>query len=374
MKRKVARGFAVGIASGIATAALFELARSRGGKGRLIDWDAIRDLAAERLGREGATLTPPRRRKLEAEYARLAAEMQEPLFDVVGGPRDLSLPRFGAIGRIEWVDVNLETLRRVLEPILESSELPDSRLVDLGRAGVDRYTAVLLAFLAQRVLGQFDPQLMGHEPVEMREHALYLVEPNVEKWEREAKLPGDDLRRWLILHESTHAWQFAAHPWLADYMNEALRELLDLAAGGSSPAARVMALTVGLPAQWRLVRRMQATMSLIEGYSNLVMNLAGRKVLPAFEQLEEAYRRRSGERSALEVLFWRVTGLELKLQQYERGEAFSRAIYNRHGMQVLNLAWESPEALPQPGELERPEAWVARVTGSARPVRRPATA
>ena len=46
-------------------------------------------------------------------------------------------------------------------------------------------------------------------------------------WQQHAKLPDEDLRRWLILHEMTHAWQFAAHPWLRRYMEESMRELID---------------------------------------------------------------------------------------------------------------------------------------------------
>jgi len=122
------------------------------------------------------------------------------------------------------------------------------------------------------------------------------------------------------------------------------------------------------------VRRMQATMSLVEGYGNLVMNLVGRRLLTGFDQLEAAYRRRSRRRSALEMLFWRLTGLELKLQQYRLGEAFSRAIHDRHGMAVLNRAWESPSTLPRPEELRDPDRWYRRVVLGEAPGAQPAAA
>jgi putative hydrolase len=161
----------------------------------------------------------------------------------------------------------------------------------------------------------------------------------------------------------THAWQFAAHPWLRGHLNSMLAEVLALAGdSGREPFARLMSMTVGLPRQWRTVRRMQATMSLVEGYSNLVMNLAGRRLLRRFDDLEEAYRRRSAQRGVLESLFWKVTGLDLKLQQYERGERFARAIHDRHGMEALNRAWESPEHLPRLHELDDPEEWYRRVS------------
>jgi coenzyme F420 biosynthesis associated uncharacterized protein len=212
---------------------------------------------------------------------------------------------------------------------------------------------------------------MGREPVGAT--GLYLVEPNIAQWEAEAEVPGEDLRRWLILHESTHAWQFQAHPWLVTHLNGALEELLAVATHRRQGPARLISLTVGLPSQWATVRRLQATMSLIEGYSNLVMGLAGRRMLASYDALDAAYRKRSEQKSPLEVLFWKLTGLDLKLEQYRSGEAFSRAVYDAHGMRVLNLAWEMEANLPRPEELARPEKWVARVTGAA-PGRRRALA
>jgi putative hydrolase len=102
-------------------------------------------------------------------------------------------------------------------------------------------------------------------------------------------------------------------------------------------------------------------MSLIEGYSNLVMNELGAKLLPGFDQLEDAYRRRSSSKSVLDQLIWKLTGLDLKLQQYRRGEAFAKAIYDAHGMKVLNLVWQSPDQMPRLEELGDPERWYRRV-------------
>jgi putative hydrolase len=127
-----------------------------------------------------------------------------------------------------------------------------------------------------------------------------------------------------------------------------------------------------LPAQWRVMRQIQGTMSVVEGYSNLVMNQLGVRLLPGFERLERAYRERSSGKSALEVVIWKLTGLDLKLEQYRSGEAFCRAIYDEHGMNVLNRVWDGPESMPTLRELSNPAAWHRRV--SAGPVQRRATA
>jgi coenzyme F420 biosynthesis associated uncharacterized protein len=190
---------------------------------------------------------------------------------------------------------------------------------------------------------------------------LYLVETNVEEWGGRAELPGEDLRRWLILHEMTHAWQFAAHPWLKDYMESSMRLLLESATKAGPAATRVAAFAGVLPAQWRVMRQMQGTMSFVEGYSNLVMNELGSKTLAGFDRLEEAYHARGRSRSVVEILIWRLTGLDLKLQQYQKGEAFAKAIHDAYGMDVLNRAWNGANSMPNLDELADPERWYRRI-------------
>jgi coenzyme F420 biosynthesis associated uncharacterized protein len=341
-----------------------EALRPRGGPGRLLDWDDIRRRAKSRLRAED-TMPASRGATLERKYAKLAAEVQPALLETVGGlPDGVRLPPFEALDRSTWVDLNLQIMARTLDPVLSQNLVPNNRLVDAGRMGLDRYVALILAFLSHKVLGQYDPQLLGREEIEPP--ALYLVEPNIAAWEAEADLPGDDLRRWLILHELTHAWQFAANPWLREHLNEMLERILGtMARRDLSSVSRIFGLAVGLPEQWAVVRQMQSTMTVVEGYGNFVMNRAGRRLLPSFEQLEEAYRRRTGTRSALEVLFLKLTGLDLKMQQYSRGETFCQAVYERWGMEGLNRVWESADHMPTATELDDPDAWWRRVGARA---------
>jgi coenzyme F420 biosynthesis associated uncharacterized protein len=331
----------------------------------LVDWDEVRGVACARLDEQAASATSLAAAR--KRYRAMATTLEQPLLDFVGGlPPGVELPRFEAVDREGWLELNLVILRRVIDPVLEAGRVPNSLMVEVGRAGVDRYVGFMLGFLGRRVLGQFDPQLLGAEPV--ANEGLYLVETNIEEWAQKADLPGEDLRRWLILHEMTHAWQFAAHPWLKADMEKSIQVLLETTTKKGSPAARIAAFAGVLPAQWRVMRRVQGTMSLVEGYSNLVMNELGARLLPGFERLEKAYRARSAGKSVLEQLIWKLSGLDLKLQQYRHGEAFARAVYDEHGMKVLNLAWQGPETMPRLEELANPEKWYRRVAvGSSRP-------
>ena len=356
--RSVRSAAVFGLLAGLATVAVAEAVRPRGGTGVLIDWEDVRSRARSWLAPSSTPSVDLA--GAERQYRLMAAQLQGPLLGFVGPlPSGVSLPEFSALDRAAWLDVNLAILRRVVDPIIEKGRLPNSLVVEAGRAGLDNYVAFLLSFLGRRVLGQYDPQLLGTEP--MSPDGLYLVETNVEEWGAKAGLPGEDLRRWLILHEMTHAWQFAAHPWLKDYMESSVRVLLESATKSGPAAARVAAFAGVLPSQWRVMRQMQGIMSFVEGYSNLVMNELGSKTLPAFSQLEEAYRARGRSRSVVEILIWRLTGLDLKLQQYQKGEAFAKSIYDAHGMDVLNGAWAGADAMPNLEELADPEKWYRRV-------------
>lgn len=358
MRYRVGRTAVYGAVLGLVTAAVAEAVRPRGGSTLLLDWDQVRRTASVRLG------SPAVDRAALASaakgYRSLASKLERPMLDFVGAlPEGASLPKFEALDREGWLDLNLGIFRRVVDPVLESGRMPNSLIVEVGRAGVNRYVGYMLAFLGRRVLGQYDPQLLGAEPA--GGEGLYLVETNVAEWQRVAGLPEDDLRRWLILHEMTHAWQFAAHPWLRPFMEQSMQDLVDAVTKKGHPAARVAAFAGVLPAQWRAMRRAQAVMSVVEGYSNIVMNELGAKLLPGFDKLEQAYRERSSGKGALELLIWKLTGLELKLQQYKRGEAFCRAVFDEHGLAVLNRVWDGPGSMPTLSELGNARAWYRRV-------------
>ena len=119
-------------------------------------------------------------------------------------------------------------------------------------------------------------------------------------------------------------------------------------------------MTIGVGQQWKAIAKMQAVMSLLEGYCNLVMNDIGRKELPHFALLEGAYRRRQEQRTALEKAFLRLTGLEMKMRQYVIGEKFCRDVRDAGGQELLSRVWEGPDWLPTMAEIQRPQLFIDR--------------
>jgi len=358
---------AMGAAAAISARAFFRSGSSTDQR-KLVDWDAVRRVAIQRSGeREGAPSLKDAAR-LSAEYDEIAHELAPLLAEVCGAiPTDY--PRFVALDRRGFIDANLIIVRRLLDPVEQlRANLPDSRATQAMRRLTDRYVGELFGLMARRVLGQYDPVLMLGPMAEGTSDApsLYLVEPNIAAFQRDHKLPGKALRRWLILHELTHAWQFQSHSWLGEYITSQMREMLlsgIAAADGSALHNREMLqrLPDTVRAQLRGVSRLQAVMSVLEGYSNFVMHSVGRHHIKDADKLEEAAHRRRSQRTMLERLVLMVTGLEMKMRQYEIGERFAKRVTERAGLDTLNRVWEGPETLPTMDELRRPDRWLARI-------------
>jgi coenzyme F420 biosynthesis associated uncharacterized protein len=188
------------------------------------------------------------------------------------------------------------------------------------------------------------------------------------------RLPLDQFRTFIALHEATHAFEFEAYPWLREHFSALVADTVEqLAADSGGIGARLrsaMARRGGhwlermmTPRQLETFQRTQALMSLLEGYSNHVMNAAGERLLPGFGQIHDRFERRNENRGALERAILRLTGLDLKMEQYEAGERFVVAVQAARDRAFLNRVWEGPGMLPTLAEIREPSRWIARVEG-----------
>ena len=82
------------------------------------------------------------------------------------------------------------------------------------------------------------------------------------------------------------------------------------------------------------------------------MDATGADVLPDLERLRGALERRRRDRPPVVRVLEKLLGLEMKMRQYEAGKRFCDAVVERGGVEALNRAWSSPEALPTWEELE----------------------
>jgi coenzyme F420 biosynthesis associated uncharacterized protein len=232
--------------------------------------------------------------------------------------------------------------------------------------------------MGQKVLGQYDLALVS---AETRDGRLMFVEENIRATARSLELPLEPFRTWIALHETTHAFEFEAHPWLRPYLAERLERQLALFSRDASTLGRDAIRAVGRalrgdgegehwmerlmgPEQRRLFRETQAVMSLLEGFSDYVMDEVGRDLVPDVERISARFHERRERRSPFERAIMRLTGMDLKLEQYKKGERFVRAVAASGGSAALRRLWDGPETLPQHGEIDEPSRWIERVLRS----------
>jgi coenzyme F420 biosynthesis associated uncharacterized protein len=372
-----------------------------------MDTDTIDWGAAQRIG-ELIAGSPPRGGVLAGPIEPLAHDFAGRVSDYTGLPLPAELPPLEVVDRPAWIAANLKTMRPLLDPL--------TARIDSGGGGgitgllsgplrsasgflLGAQVGALTGVLSQRVLGQYDLALLDAS-VPPR---LLLLAPNLAQAARNLGVDRDELVLWVTIHEVTHAVQFSGAPWLRDYLGGMLRELIDslqVTLGGRSAGedgakeggqrvggwipnlggrmgrrlpdqndlrellerarrGELLRITLG-DERWRLVERMQSTMSLIEGHAEHTMDAVGADVLPSLPRLRAAMTRRRESRGLPWRVLERLLGLELKLRQYELGKRFCDAVVQAEGPQALTRAWSGPEMLPTTAELEAPKLWLAR--------------
>ena len=278
-----------------------------------------------------------------------------------------------AVGRSEWAEANLTTMRATLDPLLE--RLGTGPLQTAGGMLVGVEAGGVVGFMGRSVLGQYELALLDPE----RPPRLLLVAPNLREAARTFDADEAELLEWVVFHEITHAVQFSGVDWLREHVAGLLRELLASVTVEVDPSALLKLPNMqDLRGLWESVRegglvhavageqrgaiidRLQAVMAVIEGHAEHVMDAAGAAVLPSLPKLREALEKRRRDKPPLVKLLERLLGLDLKLRQYVVGKRFCDAVVRDWGIEGLNRAWSAPENLPTLSELDDPAAWVRR--------------
>jgi coenzyme F420 biosynthesis associated uncharacterized protein len=380
-------GFLVGSALG-AAATLIGRRAERSARRGLVDWPAAERIAVERLRRAPGTLSADELRAAEPAYAEAMARIVPRLSTALGTDLPGVVERAGVVDRAGWVHANVRTFASLIGHI--EGELLDQVMPaggGLGKAAMaiaNRYVTTrqlgfLLGFMGQKVLGQYDLALLSAEATPGR---LLFVEENIRVTASALGVPLGPFRTWIALHETTHAFEFEAHPWLRPYIAERLERQLSLFSRDASSLGREAMRAIGRTLRgeaggehWMerlmgeeqrgLFRETQAVMSLLEGFSDYVMDEVGRDIVPDVEAISARFHERRERRTPFERAILRLTGMDLKLEQYKKGAQFVRALADAAGPAALRRLWESPETLPRHGEVDEPARWLARVMPEA---------
>jgi coenzyme F420 biosynthesis associated uncharacterized protein len=354
----------------------------------VIDWEQARSIAINM--NRGHTLTSVERDRLDAYYRELGERCVPIVSEFTGSVLPNPLDQTYAFDRVDWINANLDAFKTMFAPIEALSETHEGKRSvgaalwgGFNRTIISGEVGLLLGYLARRVLGQYDLALLGREPV--TNGKLYYVEPNIRLVETTLGMPQEEFRMWLALHETTHAFEFEAHPWVRGHFNalleryfEFFREDVDQLKHGMrgikifvdrartrnrDDGSWIEALMV--PEQRALFSEMQALMCMVEGYSNYVMNGVGKQLLPNFAGIAKRFEQRQRKRGVAEQLFARLTGLDMKMEQYRLGERFIDQIAATRGHDAVKRIWEGPANLPTMAEIREPQAWIERVLDAA---------
>ncbi|CAN5862012.1 zinc-dependent metalloprotease [soil metagenome] len=338
----------------------------------MISWGGVRTIAVTLASRTENASVPE-----SFDYEDAVQRALDPLSNFTGIelPRSVTDERqLRVTDREEWIDFNIEGFGALMEPILKRASDGASDLTwALGGVTLTAQMGLLLGFLSARVLGQYDtgPLLARRRSEEPGK--VFFLDGNIVSAAGRIGVPVDGLRLWIVLHEMTHALQFEGYPWLRNHLGELLESLIQPLADRLGVRETIRRLRTNLQTGGRSVElmmnaeqranfdQMQATMALIEGYSDYVMHHVGSALVPNYEYLSRRMASSRAHRPPLETAIFRITGLDMKLEQYRLGEKFADAVARRRGISGLNRVWEKPANLPTLDEIRDPGLWLARV-------------
>jgi coenzyme F420 biosynthesis associated uncharacterized protein len=369
----------------------------------LVDWDLAARVGRRVAGGVELEVRPAWSRQL----TELSTTADQAVAEFTGLGGELPPPLAVPLDRGQWVEANLATLRRVLKPLAEkvatrrawraSGPVPSAmrsstRLLTGAEAGT------LLGYVGQRVLGQYDlpvPRPNGSTPAASSsvaavvangggparadgEGTVWYVVPNIVAAERRHGFRPAHFRLWIALHETAHRRQFRGVPWLAGHVQGLLDEYLGsvqvdeeglrrIAHRAQELARRILGgervdlldLLVS-PEQRGTLNRVQATMTLLEGHGEFVMDQVGARLVPGHDRMRQTLHERRQSAGPGARLLQELLGLRQKLDQYSQGEAFVRRLHQRGGMAAVNHVFSAPSALPTLDEVRDPDGYLAR--------------
>ena len=355
----------------------------------MVDWGLASRVAA------GALILKPapasyRSSRLQAQFDELTAKAELLVTESTGLHSAHGQARAKVTDRPGWAAANVRSMERLVGPAL--SEMQQKRGAKLGgpslaigRSIAGTQLGLMLAYMATRVLGQYD-LLIDDESPEDQDLVSY-VGPNIVGVETQYGFAPSQFRLWLALHEVTHRLQFTAVPWLRDHFVGLVSELLGPLSGDPTGFAEVVkrvatevragrngsgngdaagAGVVGMlatPEQRVALSKITGMMSLLEGHGDVTMNRAGASEVPGAEHFARVLHQRRSQAKGLTKLMSKLLGLDAKMRQYAEGEQFVESVEAAGGAPLMARVWEGPEWLPTLEEVREPALWVARAGG-----------
>lgn len=194
------------------------------------------------------------------------------------------------------------------------------------------------------------------------------------------------VRLFLAVRELARVRLFADVPWLASQLLAGVRDYargiridtdaIEASLGSmdlsdlSDPTALQEALggtaftPPNSPEQAAALRRLEASLALVEGWVDVVATAAARPHLPQVDALAEAVRRRRATGGPAEKTFAALVGLELRPRRLRDATNLFAALQADGGAAARDAAWRHPDLAPGADDLDDPLGYVARASES----------
>ncbi len=316
------------------------------------------------------------------QWAKRFLDEERPLLEELSGSIGAALQsQLGDIGSEDFTEIDLQ-----------QSPLPGMPPEALIKQLMGMMGPMLLGMMAGSTAGHLATRALGHYELPLPRPAhepLTLVLRNVDEFADDWTLPREAIRLWVCLSDVAHQHvlnldHVRAHldGLLGEYVSafsqdpaeieRRMRGLgIDDEFGGSEPELEALQRLAGDPdvllsamqsdEQLALMPRIAAVVATVEGYVDWVLDTLGGRLIPEYDRVTEALRRRRAEAGPSSRFVERLFGLELSQSTFDRGSQFVDGIVERSGTQALSQLWTDEAHLPTPAELDAPGLWLARV-------------
>lgn len=341
-----------------------------------VSWSTASNVARF-IGERSPQVSPSELEDLSSELNEIIPTALSEVAEFTGIDVQDTHPKLEVVDRTQWIEANLDSYRFLIEKVARSL---DARNGVLGSEHLNGASVgAMIGWMSSRVLGQYD--LLLQQGAAPTPGIVYFVGPNIIHIERKMGFQRRQFRHWVALHELTHRTQFEGIPWFRGYFSGLVDELvafeppsiskvIDKVAKVMSDRKQVkrsvaefgLAGFVASEAQIDAMRRVSILMSLAEGHGDWVMDRAAGRSLPEAWRFSSTLAERRASASGLSKLMQTLLGMEAKLGQYAKGEAFIQAVEDL-APGSSKVLWDSPSSLPTFDEFSNPTLWVERCGG-----------
>lgn len=345
-----------------------------------VDWTVASQMATA-VSKSGIRNTKATR--ADADELQQAIRVAE--LSVVGhtglGPVQ-GISRVSLQGRGPWSDQMLTRLKPPIERLAErltqqlSGGMTGGTMSPLlGAVGpymMGLQIGLCVGYLSHKALGEWE---IGLPPEQTGR--LVINFPNTLDVQEELSVSAQPFRMWLALRAVARELHFQHAQWPAPYLTGLINDYIDAAEIHTSElfnrlqnVSDPQELTTLLQrpdelfpmlrsaGQESVVEKIRVFLGVTEGYTDWMMNRAGKGMVQEYEKIREGMNRRWATRTSAEKMLEKMLGLDLPNDARRRGQRFVAEIAEQG---AANTLWAKPENLPDETELAQPSRWLTRL-------------